>query len=298
MTRPTTRQPVGSTDRRVEAAADRAVPPRLLTIAGSDSGGGAGIQADLKTFAAHGGYGMSAVTAVTAQNTRAVTAVHEIPPTVVAAQIDAVFEDLGVDAVKIGMLGNAPIVRSVASRLKEWLGCQPELPVVLDPVMVAKSGDPLLADEAVETVIRELVPLATVLTPNLPEASRLTGLPVGDEDGRRAAARKLALTESPIPGRPGPAVLVKGGHGSGETVVDLLLHRGNIHRYPHPRLDTAATHGTGCTLSSAIAARLARGEEIPEAVAGAIGYLTGAMAAAFPLGSGHGPVDHLFQSTR
>lgn len=288
-----TRFPTGAgTEKEPEP---RPLPPRLLTIAGSDSGGGAGIQADLKTFAAHGGYGMSAVTAVTAQNTRAVTAVHEIPPTVVASQIDAVFGDLGVDGVKIGMLGSAPIVRSVASRLKEWLGRQPELPVVLDPVMVAKSGDPLLAEEAVETVIRELVPLATVLTPNLPETRRLTGLPVDDEDERRAAARKLALTESPIPGRPGPSVLVKGGHGTGDPVVDLLLHRGNVHRYSHPRLDTAATHGTGCTLSSAIAARLARREEIPEAVAGAIEYLTGAMAAAFPLGGGHGPVNHLYR---
>jgi hydroxymethylpyrimidine/phosphomethylpyrimidine kinase len=280
---------------RAPGPSRRPVPPRLLTLAGSDSGGGAGIQADLKTFAAHGGYGMSVITAVTAQNTRAVTAVHEIPPTVVAAQIDAVFEDLGVDAVKIGMLGSASIVRSVAARLREWAGRQPELPVVLDPVMVAKSGDPLLADEAVETLLRELVPLATVLTPNLPEASRLTGLPVGDEDERRAAARKLALVDGPIPGRPGPAVLIKGGHGSGETVVDLLLHRGNVHRFPHPRLDTTATHGTGCTLSSAIAAHLAWGEEIPEAVAGAIEYLTGAMEAAFPIGSGHGPVNHLYR---
>ena len=159
-------------------------PPRVLTIAGSDSGGGAGIQADLKTFAAHGAYGMSALTAVTAQNTRAVTAVHEIPPTVVAAQIDVVFEDLGVDAVKIGMLGSARVIGAVAGRLREWLTGQPELPVVLDPVMVAKSGDPLLADEAVETLVEELLPLATVLTPNLPEASRLTGQPVGEEAER------------------------------------------------------------------------------------------------------------------
>jgi len=271
-----------------------AVPPRLLTIAGSDSGGGAGIQADLKTFAAHGAYGMSAVTAVTAQNTRSVIAVHEIPPTVVAAQIDAVFDDLGVDAVKIGMLGGAAIVRAVARRLREWLGGQPRLPVVLDPVMVAKSGDALLEDEAVEVLLHELVPLATVVTPNLPETARLTGLPVETEDERRAAARRIAAVERPLPGRDRPAVLVKGGHGPGNTVIDLLLDHGNVRRFVHPRIATRATHGTGCTLSSAIAARLGRGEEIPQAVEGAIGYLTSAMEAAFPLGAGHGPVDHFF----
>lgn len=271
-------------------------PPRLLTIAGSDSGGGAGIQADLKTFAAHGGYGMSVITAVTAQNTRSVTAVHEIPPTVVAAQIDAVFEDLGVDAVKIGMLGGAAVVRAVSARLRHWLAGQPTLPVVLDPVMVAKSGDALLADEAVATLAENLLPLATLVTPNLPEAEQLTGLPVASEDERRAAARKLTTSRpGPIPGRRGPSVLIKGGHGSGAEVVDLLLHRGDVRRFVHPRLDTRATHGTGCTLSSAIAARLARGEEVPEAVEGAIGYLTGAMEAAFELGGGHGPVIHLYR---
>lgn len=284
------------TENLTEAMAETSSPPpRLLTIAGSDSGGGAGIQADLKTFAAHGAYGMSVLTAVTAQNTRAVTAVHEIPPTVVAAQIDAVFEDLGVDAVKIGMLGSAPVIRAVAGRLREWLAGRPELPVVLDPVMVAKSGDPLLADEAVETLIEELVPLATVLTPNLPEASRLTGQAVGKEAQRVTAARKLAAVESPITGRPGLSVLVKGGHGAGEVVMDLLLHRSAVHRFPHPRIHTAATHGTGCTLSSALAARLARGDEVPAAVEGAIEYLTGAMEAAYTLGGGHGPVNHLYR---
>lgn len=271
-------------------------PPRLLTIAGSDSGGGAGIQADLKTFAAHGGYGMSVITAVTAQNTRSVTAVHEIPPTVVAVQIDAVFEDLGVDAVKVGMLGSAAVVRSVASRLRQWLAEQPELPVVLDPVMVAKTGDALLAEDAIATLAECLLPLATVVTPNLPEAERLTGLSVAGEDERRAAARKLALKgPGPIPGRRGPSVLIKGGHGSGAEVVDLLLHRGDVRRFVHPRLVTRATHGTGCTLSSAIAARLARGEEVPDAIEGAIGYLTEAMEAAFDLGGGHGPVNHLYR---
>ncbi|HSL83727.1 MAG TPA: bifunctional hydroxymethylpyrimidine kinase/phosphomethylpyrimidine kinase, partial [Thermoanaerobaculia bacterium] len=265
--------------------ADRSTPPRLLTIAGSDSGGGAGIQADLKTFAAHGAYGMSAVTAVTAQNTRAVTAVHELPPEVVAAQIDAVFDDLGVDGVKIGMLASAPVVRAVAgvlarraSRLRDG-----RLPVVLDPVMVAKSGAALLADDAVAALVEELLPLATLVTPNLPEAERMTGLPVGGDGERLTAARALAAR--------GPAVLLKGGHGDGEEVVDLLVEPGEAEprRFRHPRLRTRATHGTGCTLSAAIAARLARGEALAEAVEGAIDYLQGAMAAAYPLGAGHGP---------
>ncbi len=271
-------------------------PLRLLTIAGSDSGGGAGIQADLKTFAAHGAYGMSAVTAVTAQNTVTVTAVHEIPPEVVAAQIDAVFDDLGVDAVKIGMLSSAPIVRAVAGALSPWIrrrcdaraGDRP-LPVVLDPVMVAKSGDPLLADDAVEALASELLPLATLLTPNLPEAAHLTGRPVGTREERLAAARELAAR--------GPAVLLKGGHGEGDEVEDLLIAGGDgalLGSFRNPRIATRATHGTGCTLSSAIAVRLAAGEALASAVAGAIEYLRGAMTAAVPLGRGHGPVDHLY----
>ena len=266
---------------------------RLLTIAGSDSGGGAGLQADLKTFAAHGAYGMSAVTAVTAQNTVAVTAVHELPPEVVAAQIDAVFGDLGVDGVKIGMLASAPIVRAVAGALERWIR-RPRvdgrtLPVVLDPVMVAKSGDPLLADDAVEALAAELLPMATVLTPNLPETARLTGLPVSTREERLAAARELATR--------GPTVLLKGGHGEGDEVEDLLVAGGGgelLGSFRNPRIATRATHGTGCTLSSALAARLAAGEAPVRAVAGAIEYLRGAMAAAVPLGAGHGPVDHLY----
>ncbi len=261
-----------------------AAPPRVLTIAGSDSGGGAGIQADLKTFAAHRVYGLSVVTAVTAQNTRAVTAVHEIPPAVVGAQIDAVFDDIGVDAVKIGMLSSAAIVREVARRLAARRGP----PIVLDPVMVAKSGDPLLAADAVAALAEELLPLATVVTPNLPEASRLTGLPVGTEAERLAAARALA-------GR-GPAVVLKGGHAAGEVVVDLLVSGERTDRYEHPRIDTRSTHGTGCTLSSAIAARLALGADLARAVEGAVRYLHGAIAAAYPLGGGHGPVDHLYEA--
>jgi hydroxymethylpyrimidine/phosphomethylpyrimidine kinase len=261
----------------------RRTPPRLLTIAGSDSGGGAGIQADLKTFAAHGAYGMSAITALTAQNTRGVRAVQETPPDFVAAQIDAVFEDIGVDAVKIGMLASAPIVRVVADRLRWWLERAPA-PVVLDPVMIAKSGHPLLRDDAVEALIEDLVPLATLVTPNVPELERMTGIP---KDRLRAAAELAAR---------GPAVLAKGGHAEGDEVVDLLVEAGGeVHRFRHPRLQTSSTHGTGCTLSSAIAARLARGEDLAVAVGGAVAWLHEAIEAAYPLGSGHGPVDHLHE---
>ncbi len=276
-----------------------ATPARLLTIAGSDSGGGAGIQADLKTFAAHRVYGMSVVTAVTAQNTRQVTAVSEIPAEVVTAQIDAVFDDIGVDGVKIGMLSSPAIVRAVAAGLRRHGAPK----VVLDPVMVAKSGDALLRDEAVAAMLDELVPLVHLLTPNLPEAARLSGLPVETETQRREAAKKLAAA--------GPAVLVKGGHGVEEPLVDLLWQpvadavagawhpdsanpAGAWHRFVHPRQATESTHGTGCTLSSAIAARWASGESLAAAVEGGIAYLQGALAAAYPIGQGHGPVNHLW----
>jgi hydroxymethylpyrimidine/phosphomethylpyrimidine kinase len=267
------------------------IPPRLLTIAGSDSGGGAGIQADLKTFAAHGVYGMSAITALTAQNTREVRAVHEVPPEMVAAQIDAVWEEIGVDGVKIGMLANAAVVRAVAGRLQAHLG-ERTVPVVLDPVMVAKSGDALLRDDAVEAILTGLLPLCTVVTPNLPELARMTGRAVGTEEERRAAAAELA-------GRKRIAVLAKGGHAEGNEVVDLLLEGGRVHRFTGSRLDARSSHGTGCSLSSALAARLALAsgepEPLPRAVEGAIAWLRGALAAAYPLGSGTGPVDHFYQ---
>jgi hydroxymethylpyrimidine/phosphomethylpyrimidine kinase len=273
---------------------DPRTPPRLLTIAGSDSGGGAGIQADLKTFAAHGAYGMSAVTAVTVQNTLGVTAVHPVPPEIVAAQIDAVLDDIGADAIKIGMLGNAEFIRAVAARLRFHRGSETGgIPVILDPVMVAKGGAPLLEDAAVTALVEELLPLATVVTPNLPELARLTGLPVASEGNRRRAAE--ALAES------GPAVLAKGGHavpaGDSEDgdVVDLLLAEGTWHRFVHPRLAVRSTHGTGCTLAAALAARLAAGEPLPAAAAGAIEYVAGAIAAAYPLGGGIGPVDPLYR---
>ncbi len=273
-----------------------ATPPRLLTIAGSDSGGGAGIQADLKTFAALGGHGMSAITAITAQNTVQVTAVEEVSPSVVAAQIDAVFGDLGVDAVKIGMLANARLVATVAARLRSWREQGQAPPVVLDPVMVAKSGDALLAPAAVAALASELVPLATVVTPNLPEAAALSALPVASLDERETAARALvARAVEHGAEAPGPAILVKGGHGEGDELVDLLLVDGEVRLFWGKRVDTRSTHGTGCTLSSAIAAGLGAGLSVETAVEAAIAYLRGAIAAAYPLGSGHGPVDHFFR---
>ena len=258
--------------------------PRVLTIAGSDSGGGAGIQADLKTFAAHNTFGMSAITAVTAQNTVTVSAVHPVPSSLVTAQIDAVMDDLGVDAVKIGMLASAELVSAVAETLKR----RPPTHVVLDPVMISKSGAALLQDDAVDTLRRELLPLATVVTPNLPEAERLSGLELGSSpslDARRQAAAILGTGST--------AVLIKGGHAAGDEVEDLLITAGGEHLFRHPRVQTDSTHGTGCTLSSAIAARLARGEDLPAAVGGAVDYLQGAIRAAPGLGRGHGPLGHL-----
>ena len=264
----------------------RVAPPRVLSIAGSDSGGGAGVQADLKTFAAHRVYGMTAVTAVTAQNTVAVTAVHVLPADIVAAQIDAVFEDIGVDAVKIGMLANPEIVRVVAERLRAHSARQ----IVLDPVMIAKSGDDLLATDAVVALRDELLPLATLVTPNLPEAERLSGLPVASIEDRMRTAADL--------GARGPQVLIKGGHGEGTEITDLLYGDGTFERFVHRRIDSEATHGTGCTLSSAIAARLAKGDAVLAAVGGAIRYLQRAIADAYPLGGGHGPVNHLHNEDR
>jgi hydroxymethylpyrimidine/phosphomethylpyrimidine kinase len=252
-----------------------------MTIAGSDSGGGAGIQADLKTFAALGVYGSSVLTAITAQNTLAVTAVHEIPPDIVAAQIDAVVTDIGTDAVKTGMLSSAPIIEVVAAKLREY-----QLPnVVVDPVMAAKSGDRLLREEAV-TVLRDLLlPLATVLTPNLPEAEILVGRALPDGDAIRRAAREIVAL--------GPkAVVMKGGHAAGDVVVDILFDGASFREYAAPRIDTTSTHGTGCTFASAIAAGLALGLNIEEAVAQAKEYVTAALRNAKPIGGGHGPVHH------
>lgn len=253
--------------------------PVALTIAGSDSGGGAGIQADLKTFAAHRVYGVSALTAVTAQNTVEVTGVEEITPDLVEKQIRAVTGDFPVAAAKTGMLASAPIIEAVA-------GAVENIPLVVDPVMVAKSGDRLLRPDAVEALRTRLLPLATLLTPNLPEAADLVGFPVEDEPSmRRAGERLLGL---------GPrAVLVKGGHLPGEAVTDLLFEGETVTAFRSSRIETRATHGTGCTLSAAIVARLALGHPLREAVAGARDYLQDAMRRATPLGRGHGPLAHL-----
>lgn len=253
-----------------------------LSIAGSDSGGGAGIQADLKTFSALGVYGASVVTAITAQNTRAVTAVHPVPPAMIRAQIEAVFDDLAVRAVKIGMLGDPAAIRAVAEGLRGR-----DLPVVLDPVMVAKSGDRLLAAEAMEALRSDLLPLATVLTPNLPEAAELLGQPVAAGLAAREAQGRALLALGPR------WVLMKGGHDAGPVCTDLLMGP-DMRCLTAPRIATRNTHGTGCTLSAAIAAGLAQGLPLPEAVSRAHRFLQGAIAAAdrLRIGSGHGPVHH------
>lgn len=253
-----------------------------LTIAGSDSGGGAGIQADLKTFSALGVYGASVLTAVTAQNTRAVTAIEALPPAIIRAQIEAVFDDLAIAAVKIGMLGGPETIRTVADALRGR-----DVPVVLDPVMVAKSGDRLLAGDAIAALRDELLPRATALTPNLPEAGEILGAcPAADLATRKAQGAALQAL--------GPAwVLMKGGHDSGLICTDLLVGPTPL-TLTAPRINTRNTHGTGCTLSAAIAAGLAHGRTMPEAVTRAHTYLHAAitMADQLRVGSGHGPVHH------
>jgi hydroxymethylpyrimidine/phosphomethylpyrimidine kinase len=253
----------------------------VLTVAGSDSGGGAGIQADLKTMLALGAHGMSVVTAVTAQNSVGVGGYWELPAEAVRAQLRAVVDDIGVDAVKTGMLASTALVDAVAGELAGI-----DVPVVVDPVSVSKHGDPLLADDALEAVRSRLLPTATVATPNLFEVEQLTGVRVGHEDDLPdAAAAMLAL---------GPRwVLVKGGHLRGTAEATDYLSNGTVsHLLRAPRYDNRHTHGTGCTLASAIATYLATGHDVPEAVKAAKDYVTGAVAAGFPLGRGIGPVDH------
>jgi hydroxymethylpyrimidine/phosphomethylpyrimidine kinase len=254
------------------------------TIAGSDSGGGAGIQADLKTFSALNVYGASVITALTAQNTRGVSAIHDVPAQFITAQIDSVFSDLAVNAVKIGMLSVPASIKAVAAGLDRWKPAH----VVLDPVMVATSGDRLLAPAAIDILKRELFPRALVVTPNLAEAAALTDTPLAQSEGdmRAQGERLLAFGAG--------AVLIKGGHASGAEAVDLLVTRDAVTRLVAPRIETHNTHGTGCTLSSAIAAGLAKGQPLAEAAAGAKAYVTAAIAAAGTLhiGSGHGPVHH------
>ena len=254
---------------------------RALTIAGSDSGGGAGIQADLKTFAALGVYGSSALTAITAQNTLGVTAVLELPPDMVAAQIDAVMSDIGADAVKTGMLANSGIIRTVAARIGEYAIDN----LVVDPVMVAKGGDRLLQEEAVEALRDLLVPLAAVVTPNLPEASVLVGRSVESLEDARA---RRPVTSWDMGAR---SVVVKGGHLEGDA-IDVYYDGRQLRELAAPRLVTTSTHGTGCTFASAIAAGLAQGMSVEEAVVRAKEFVTEAIRSAFPVGGGHGPLNH------
>jgi hydroxymethylpyrimidine/phosphomethylpyrimidine kinase len=258
--------------------------PVALTIAGSDSSGGAGIQADLKTFAALGVYGASVITALTAQNTSGVTGIHLVPPDFVAAQMDAVFSDLQVKAVKIGMVAQLATIEVIAAGLKRWSSNQ----VVLDPVMVASSGDRLLAAEAAEALRTTLIPRASLITPNLPEAAALLDEPVAvsEADIERQGRRLLSMGCA--------AVLIKGGHREGAESIDYLVRGGGTVALTAPRIATKNTHGTGCSLSSAIAAGLAKGEEMETAVRNAKTFISAAIAAAdrFSVGHGHGPIHH------
>jgi len=266
---------------------------RALTIAGSDSGGGAGIQADLKTFSALGCYGMSVITAITAQNTLAVAGIHPVPLEIIAKQIDAVLSDIGADAVKIGMLHSAEVIRLVAQRLRQ----HHVNTIVVDPVMVAKSGDKLLQDDAIKVLKTELLPLATVITPNLPEAATLLNASIfeferADRAGMETICRQLARFGS-------RAVLLKGGHLRSADSCDALYLReeNRLSFLDGERIETPNTHGTGCTLSSAIAAYLAKGEEIPKAAASAKRYIEAAIRAGaeYRAGNGHGPLHHFYQ---
>jgi hydroxymethylpyrimidine/phosphomethylpyrimidine kinase len=258
--------------------------PIAVTIAGSDSGGGAGIQADLKTFSALGVYGASVITALTAQNTKGVTAIHDVPAEFVTAQIDAVFSDLDVGAVKIGMVSQGPVIEAIAAGLARWK----QTKVVFDPVMIATSGDRLLAPDAIDVLKRVLIPCALVITPNLPEAAALLDAPIAQTETEMRAQGERLLAFGP------KAVLVKGGHGSGPESVDLLVEPNGCTRLAADRIATRNTHGTGCTLSSAIAAGLAKGLDLAAAAKAAKTYVTDALAASTKLqiGSGHGPVHH------
>lgn len=260
--------------------------PIALTIAGSDSSGGAGIQADLKTFSALGVYGASVLTALTAQNTTGVQAVELVTPDFVSAQMTSVLSDLDIGAIKTGMLANAAIIEAVVAKLRAHVS----IPVVVDPVMVATSGDSLLAPEAVDSVRTLLIPRATLITPNLPEAAKLLEGPIAETEAEaRSQLDRLAELGS-------KAVLLKGGHGSGSEAVDLLFCNGKVTRLASARIATKNTHGTGCTLSAAIAALLARGATLEDAVARAKTYVHRAISAAaeIELGHGAGPVDHLY----
>jgi hydroxymethylpyrimidine/phosphomethylpyrimidine kinase len=258
-----------------------------LTIAGSDSGGGAGIQADLKTFSALGVYGASVITAVTAQDTQRVYDFVELAPAFVAAQIDAVLGDIGADAVKTGMLASVPIIEAVTERIRHWHVQN----LVVDPVMVAKGGDKLLRDDAVTALKTKLLPLATVLTPNSPEAEVLVGRPLETWDSLREAAQELHSLGA-------ANVVIKGGHREGPTATDLLFDGQDFRELSTGRVKTQSTHGTGCTFASAIAATLAKGGSVQQAVVAAKAYVTKALQESYPLGHGHGPVHHFYRFWR
>jgi hydroxymethylpyrimidine/phosphomethylpyrimidine kinase len=253
-----------------------------LTIAGSDPSGGAGIQGDLKTFHGHGVYGMAVITALTVQNTRGVTGVHDVPADFVREQLEAVLDDMPVGAAKTGMLSVPATIHAIATVLAQ----RPVPHLVVDPVMVATSGDPLIRDDAVEVVVERLFPLATVITPNLPEAARLLGRAIEGEDAMRAAARDLLAL--------GPnAVLLKGGHGDGAEVVDLLVTGEGAREFRDARIDTPHTHGTGCALAAGLAAQLARGAALPDAVDVARAFVRRGLERAVVLGGGTNPLNHL-----
>lgn len=254
----------------------------VLTIAGSDSCGGAGIQADLKTFAAHGVYGMSVITAVTAQNTRRILAVQEVSPEVIAQQLEAIFTDIPVHAVKIGMVSTMDAILVIASQLQRF---QPSH-VVLDTVMVSKSGYPLLGPKAIGLLVEKLLPIATLVTPNIPEAELITGIPIHSLSDMETAARKLFETGA-------AGVLLKGGHATIDP-TDVLFDGNRFFHFPGRRIMTKNTHGTGCTLSSAIAANLAKNDSLHTAVANAKAYVTGCIAHALSIGKGAGPLQHFY----
>jgi hydroxymethylpyrimidine/phosphomethylpyrimidine kinase len=254
---------------------------RLLIIAGSDSGGGAGIQADIKTASAFGVFAMTAVTAVTAQNTRRVKSVHLVPPAIVAEQIAATLSDIGADAIKIGMLGNAAIVKAVAGALRKHAK---KIPIVLDPVMISTSGHALLAKDAVAALKKELFPLATLVTPNIPEAKALAGLRGSKRAHAEEAARALIAMGA-------KAALIKGGHATSSTIDDVMVWRGGVEVYAFPRIKTRHTHGTGCALSTAIACGLAEGWSLPLAAGKAREFVQKAILTAPGLGKGHGPLN-------
>ena len=259
-----------------------AAVPRALTIAGSDSGGGAGIQADLKTFAAMAVYGTSILTAITAQNTLQVTEVLELPPSVVKSQIDAVLSDIGADAVKTGMLSSATIIETVVGKLHD----HNVVTLVVDPVMVAKAGDRLLEEDAVEALKTLLIPIAQVVTPNIHEAQVLTGRAIKSVDDARDAARKIVAMGA-------KAALVKGGHLNGPA-TDILFDGEEYRLFTTPRIATTSTHGTGCTLASAIAAGLAKGLSVKDTITQAKKYVTATIRHSFPIGRGHGPLNHFY----